>query len=437
MTLKALSIGGACALVIATVACEKSSPARPSDVEKTTQTATVVDEKTGVTLTTPAAVSPDNNKQFKNVEQPVTLTVKNAVTTGSSALTYGFEVATDAAFANKVFSKDGVAETSGQTSLKIDRLTPDQNYFWRAHASVGSLAGPNSAPRAFTIGPEVILQTPALVSPGDNGSASGTPTLTVNNVARSGPAGQVFYRFEVATNASFGALAFVGTVPEQAGGQTSFSVTVPSNTPAGTYFWRVQASDPSNAVTSAFSSTFSFRFQPFDMHQAVILDSPRDLANWGETAHITSVIFSPDAFLVDFDRRDGPNRWRDQRFGSGSLQYTLGMCVNPNLNQWYCSAVVQFWYGRDLAASTPPSYVGRNWFYDGRWAPIVGYQPSNGETVGLFVGAGNLRDQTYGAEACPTICERSNVAMVQWHNDDNANFSFGAGGTRVISLFHK
>jgi hypothetical protein len=436
MTRKTLSIGGACALVIATAACEKSSPARPTDVETTTQTATVVDAKTGVTLTTPVPVSPDNNKQFKNVEQPVTLTVRNAVTTGTSPLTYSFEVATDAAFANKVYSKDGVAEASGQTSLKIDKLAADKNYFWRAHASAGSLPGPNSAPRTFTLGPEVILQQPTLAAPGNNGSASGTPALVVNNVGRSGPAGPVVYRFEVSTDANFGTLAFVGTVAEQPGGQTTFSLTVPANTPAGNYFWRVQASDPSNAVTSAFSSVFSFRFQPFDMRQAIILDSPRDLGSWDETAHITSVNFSPEAFEVDFDRRDGANRWRDQPFGSGTLQYTLGMCVNPNGNQWYCSAVVQFWHGRELTASTPPSYVGRNWFYDGRWAPIVGYQPSNGETVGLFVGSGNLRDAAFTGPSCPMVCERSNVAMVTWHNDDNANFTFGTG-SRVISLFHK
>jgi hypothetical protein len=435
MTVKALSIGGACALVLATVACEKSSPARPSDVETATQVASVVDAKTGITLTSPTLVAPDNNHQFKNVEQPVTLTVRNAVTTGSTALTYTFEVATDASFANKVFTKDA-PQGSGQTSLKIDKLAADKNYFWRAHATSGSTAGPNSAVRGFTIGPEVTLQQPTLIAPGNNGAASGTPALTVANVGRSGPVGQVFYRFEVSTTASFASLAFTGTVAEQPGGQTTFGLAVPANTPAGTYFWRAQASDPSNAVTSDFSTVFSFRFQPFDMRQAIILDSPRDLGSWDETAHITSVAFSPEAFEVDFDRRDGPNRWRDQPFGSGSLQYTLGMCVNPNGNQWYCSAVVQFWHGRELTASTPPSYVGRNWFYDGRWAPIVGYQPSNGETVGLFVGSGNLRDAAFTGPSCPMVCERSNVAMVTWHNDDSAFFSFNTG-TKVSVPFLK
>ncbi len=436
MTVKALTLGGACALVLATVACEKSSPARPTDVESTTQAASVVDAKSGVTLTTPAPVAPDNNHQFKNVEQPVTLTVRNAVTTGSAGLTYTFEVASDVAFANKVFTKD-VAETAGQTSLKIDKLPADKNYFWRAHASAGSLVGPNSAVRAFTIGPEVILQQPTLLAPGNNGSASGTPALTVANVGRSGPAGQVFYRFEVSTSASFASLAFTGTVAEQAGGQTTFTVAVPAGRPAGNYSWRAQATDPSNAVTSDFSAVFSFRFQPFEMRQAIILDSPKDLGSWDETAKITSVNFSPEAFEVDFDRRTGGNRWRDQPFGSGSLQYTLGMCVNPNGNQWYCSAVVQFWFGRELTASTPPSYVGRNWFYDGRWAPIVGYQPSNGETVGLFVGSGNLRDAAFTGPSCPMVCERSNVAMVTWHNDDSALFTFGAGSKVSVPFFRR
>jgi len=201
---------------------------------------------------------------------------------------------------------------------------------------------------------------------------------------------------------------------------------VPTNTPAGNYFWRVQASDPSNGVSSPFSSTFQFRYQPFDLHNAIIVNSPRDLANWPETAHITSVRFSFDAFEVEFDKRDGPGRWPDWTppGWSGALQYTLGMCVNPTGNQWYCSALVQFCHGRSIADSTPPSYVGRNWFYDGRWNPIVGYQPSDGETVGLFAGSGNLRDATYGPGICPGTCERTNVAMVSWQNDANVEYSF-------------
>jgi hypothetical protein len=78
--------------------------------------------------------------------------------------------------------------------------------------------------------------------------------------------------------------------------------------------------------------------------------------------------------------------------------------------------------------------VGRNWFYDGRWSPIVGYQPSNNEVVGLFAGSGNLRDATYGPGICPGTCERTNVALVPWHNDDPALYTFGASGLNATPL---
>jgi hypothetical protein len=117
---------------------------------------------------------------------------------------------------------------------------------------------------------------------------------------------------------------------------------------------------------------------------------------------------------VDFDRRDGPNRWLDTPFGDGDLEYTLGMCVN-NGGHWYCSAVVQFWYGRELTASGNSSNIGGSWFYDpARWGPIAGYQPQEGELVGIFVASGNLRDGSFTQAVCPRICERSDVAFVQW-----------------------
>jgi hypothetical protein len=425
MKLKSLSIWSAIALLVATSACQKSSPARATDVESAGTTASVTDATTGVTITTPTPITPTSNQQFKYSEQPLTLTVKNAVHTGTAALTYTFEVASDAAFATKVYTKEGVAEGAGQTAQQIDKIAGDKSYFWRARVTSGSTVGPNSTPRGFSVGPEVILQAPVPLSPAQGGSASGNPTLVVNNAARTGPAGPIFYRFEVSTAASFTPIAFTSTVAEQGGGQTSVTVPVAQNTPAGIYFWRVQASDPSNAVTSPLSTVFSFNYQPFDMRQATIVDSPPDMGFWDETARITSVVFTPEAFLVDFDRRTGPNRWRDLDFGDGHgdfLQYTLGMCANIN-RQWFCSAVIQFWYGRDLRDSTPPSYVARNWFYDSRWGAMMGYQPQNGEIVGLFAATGNVRDKTHTRASCPQVCERTNVAMVPWHNDDFATYS--------------
>src|SRR3954467_693278 len=100
MKQKSLLIWSALALLVATTACTKASPTRPSDGSASGQTASVTDAVTGVTLTTPSLVTPTVNQLFKNVEQPITLTIKNAVTSGTTALTYTFEVATDVAFAS-------------------------------------------------------------------------------------------------------------------------------------------------------------------------------------------------------------------------------------------------------------------------------------------------------------------------------------------------
>src|SRR5580765_8211486 len=109
MKLKSIGIWSAFALLTVTAACTKASPTRPTDNTTTGGTAAVTDATTGVTLTAPTPVSPTANQQFKYAEQPLTLTVANAVSTGSTPLTYSFEVASDSAFATKVYSKDGVA----------------------------------------------------------------------------------------------------------------------------------------------------------------------------------------------------------------------------------------------------------------------------------------------------------------------------------------
>jgi hypothetical protein len=239
---------------------------------------------------------------------------------------------------------------------------------------------------------------------------TGTATLTVANAQRSGPAGPISYLFQVSDSAAFANIIFSAQVPEQGGGKTSAHVTT-RLVSGHTYYWRAQASDPANFVTTAFTQTLAFKFSSFDMHQAGIYDSPYNLADWAQTATITSVVFSGGVMYTDFDKRTGPNRWPDVPFGfpGNSLQYTLGLCLKVGGN-WGCSAAVQYWFGRSTGASVNVRY---DWFYDGRWGPLMGYQPAVGEEVGVFVGAGNLRNITdYGSKSY--VHERSNVAMIQW-----------------------
>jgi hypothetical protein len=419
---------GATALVV-NVACTKNSPARPSETVAAAAEDSVVTSVTanGVTLTTPRPTTPASGASVRFAEQPLTLTTRNASSTGAAPLTYTFQIASDAAFAAIAFSRDGVTEGgSGTTSVTADKLQGDRPYWWRVRANSGSAAGLFSAPSTFTLGPEVVLQAPVLVSPGNGGNFGGNAPLVVNNVSRSGPAGTISYRFEVADSSSFSNIVFTSTVNEGGGSQTQVTLNARLTTNA-TYFWRVIASDPSNGVTAPTSAVSSFRFVPFDMSQAIILNSPADLGSWPETSKITSINISPSWFQVEFDKRDGPGRWPDvvPAGWDGALQYTLGMCVNPNGNQWYCSAVVQFWHGRTLTDSAPPSAVGLEWFYDpGRWGAIHFYQPREGELVGLFAAAGNNRDAGNVTRAsCPRVCERTNVALIPW-TTGNANYVY-------------
>jgi hypothetical protein len=87
---------------------------------------------------------------------------------------------------------------------------------------------------------------------------------------------------------------------------------------------------------------------------------------------------------------------------------------------------VQFWYGRDLEASGQPSDFFFEWWYDGaRWGPMAGYRPADGETVGVFVCAGNCRNNTAGDASY--VKERSNVAFVPFANHGGGSYTFSAG----------
>jgi hypothetical protein len=412
MRQKALIYWSAIIVTALTVGCEKTSPTRPTGVDSTsTKAESMTDARTGATLIAAQAVSPAPNADISYGSQPLTLTVSNGTTTGSSPLVYTFEVANDAGFTDKVFTRGSVAQGGGgRTSLAIDKLAGSKTYYWRVGSSIASGPGPTSAIRSFRVGPEIILQNPVPASPAQGATAFAPYTLTVTNIQRSGPVGQIRYEFQIANNNNFSNLIASIVVDEQ---PNQTSATTNANLASNaTYFWRVRAFDAANNITTPFSAPSPFTAQSFSIARAIFHDNPADVGLWPQGAKITSIEFTGAAMRVDFDRRTGANRWPDVPFGSGDIQYTLGMCVNI-AGQWHCSAVVQFWYGRDIDSSAPPANFGFEWFYDpGRWGPMFGYQPAEGETVGIFVAAGDLRNNHYSLASCPRVCEVSNVALV-------------------------
>lgn len=165
-----------------------------------------------------------------------------------------------------------------------------------------------------------------------------------------------------------------------------------------------------------------------DVSGARVYGSPGDIMRWPVTARIQSVTFTQVGFPTRFDRMSGSNRWPDEITPGweGPLQYTLGMCLRSKTDsQWDCSAVVQFWYGRqdaDPNSTAAPYAVDREWFYDaGRWGPLAYRNPAPGEVVGIFVVRGDARGNV------PPNRERSNVAAVIW----GTNYDGAAAGPVV------
>jgi hypothetical protein len=209
------------------------------------------------TVTAATAVAPANGAQIANAAQPLTLVVANAVVTGgNTAVTYTFEVGTDAAFAVKIATKD-VPETPGQTSVKLDPLPAGRDYFWHVRTTSAGTVGAFTSPLTFTIGPAVSVFAPSAVSPANGTTVqSFRPTFVVTNASRTGPVTSISYRFEVSTSATFSAIAASGTVAEGTNGQTSFTPSSDLSTSV-TYFWHAQAVDDGSGVASAFSGAQS------------------------------------------------------------------------------------------------------------------------------------------------------------------------------------
>jgi len=245
----ARSLTAVCGLLVLTLAgCEakkSSNPLSPS----------VAGPIPGVDITAPSVLQPSQGFKFRDTQQPVTLMVQNAATSGVRPLSYSFDVAADSDFSNKLFSRSGVAPgAGGKTSVQLDILGIGRTYYWRVRAEDGANTGPYST-ASFEIQPKPAVNSPGLVSPINNVQINGsTATLVVSNASWVGPVGGLSYEFQVARDQAFASLASAGIVLEGAG-QTTF-VTAALSGPA-TYYWRARASD--GPTTSSWSGTQTFR----------------------------------------------------------------------------------------------------------------------------------------------------------------------------------
>ncbi|MCK6508392.1 MYXO-CTERM sorting domain-containing protein [Myxococcota bacterium] len=200
----------------------------------------------GQAPTAPTLTSPANAATATSLTPALTLT--NSTDADGDKLTYTFEVATDANFAQKIASQS-VPETPNTTQWTVTPpLQENKTYYWRAQASDGSLQSPWSAVFSFTVNAQNDPPTaPALSSPVDGGQvASLQPTLEVTN-ATDPEASALVYRFEIATDKNFQqVLSRSAAVTEGRSGATSWKVDV-QLTDNTLYYWRAKATDTAGA----------------------------------------------------------------------------------------------------------------------------------------------------------------------------------------------
>ena len=211
----------------------------------------------GVNITAPSPIEPKDGQRIATDTQPVTLRLGNATTSGPRPLSYLFELATDAGFTSRVFTREGIVPgDGGSTSLRLpDPLASGRSYYWRALAQDGANTGPYSPPAHFDVFTPVVFQQPVPIAPIGNVTVTSLrPTFRWINAPRAGPAGAVAYDIEVSETDSF-ALKVTATVGEQ---PNETSIVPPQDgEPNKQYFWRVRAFDPT--TTGPWSATQVFR----------------------------------------------------------------------------------------------------------------------------------------------------------------------------------
>jgi len=243
-------LGLVSSMLVATTGCTLSKTENPL-------TPTVAGPLPGVNITAPNPIQPRDGQRIVNDAQPVVLTLDNATSNSVRPFSYLIEVATDAGFANTVFTQDGVAPAAnGRTTFQLPAALPSgKSYWWRAKAKDGANTGPYSPSANFEIVVPVVFQPPVPIAPINNVTVSTRPTFSWNNAGRVGATiGTTVYDIEVSEDAAFAVKTGV-TVNEAPGGATSG--TAPQDgRPSTHYFWRIRARDV--ITTGPWSATQSF-----------------------------------------------------------------------------------------------------------------------------------------------------------------------------------
>lgn len=176
------------------------------------------------------------------------------------------------------------------------------------------------------------------------------------------------------------------------------------------------------AVLFVFAAHFAAAQDQIPLAQVNFVDPGGDLGAFAITTSISHVDITDNGVNVTFDKRDGDNRWPDftEPSGFGPLQYSLGLVEKIN-GVWYANAPIETWFGNNTIGGPIQSatQISGNWFYATRWGPLYNYQPQPGEQLGLFVVAGDPRNNY------TPLHERSNIVLFNLPSPNTtASFDF-------------
>lgn len=416
-----LSLATAITTLAACAAQKSANPLSPS----------VAGPIPGVAISAPTPQSPSAGSQIAVDDQPITLKVQNATTTGVRPLSYTFQVASDSDFKQVLFAKTGVTPGDGETTVTLsDSLAADHMYYWRSQALDGANTGPYSGAVSFTVYTPVVINAPSLVSPIHGATVTANPpTLVVSNASHSGPVGAISYKFQLAKDQAFTSGLVQSSVAE---GSSQTQYTPGSALAASTtYYWRVQASDPSHTGPWSNTETFvtpaaatsggsgsggtsggtsgSGGTDGFDLNSVQIIGGSPDIRSWPATAQITSISFGGGNFHIDYTKNC---QWPSVDIGGGTLQ---------EATVWFFQKIGGVWYGTGGERLRPcqtdkglnnPSDISTGWFYSSNWSPLAGNTPAVGETVGFMVTDGSTR-----ADNNVAVQERSGVVLIPFPRD--------------------
>lgn len=363
-----------------------------------------------VTFITSSASAPATGSTYAYAQQPITLSISNATLVSAGTPTYSIEVASDAGFATKVFTKESIAEgANGTTSVTLSTLDGAKTYYWRSRATVAGTAGEYSAARSFSIGPRVVVDKPVLSGPTSGQTFYATPTLTTKNATRIGPVTTMNYTFQISTSASFGSIAQQATVVEGTGGTAGASGTT-SWTPTidlseTTYYWRVRVADAGTGETSSFSDSLNWiQKKGIDLTKIVITLGAQGYPNWPVTNQVTEAYHVGDRECISTEGERWPST---DFFGDPGIQVEGNIWNFLQLNGiWYAGA--GHWYkpGQDCKGEVDDLF-----FIEGFLGaqPFASFRPYDGLIFGIGVST-----PARIWPAMKTLDHRSNVVLIPW-----------------------